>query len=162
MSLRSRETSAEAWYNSLQMGLQRRFQSGYQYQLSYTWGKTQNTGSQINNDFGETADTAYTYDTKMRKGLAPWHVEQSFRASWVAELPFGQGKAFGSSLSGIAQHLLGGWQMGGIFTLSDGSPQTITMDDPDGLQDLGIGEYFPDLIPGGDNNPVQEGPGPCG
>ncbi len=163
LNLRWRDTSADAWYNSLQVGVQRRFSSGYQYQLSYTFSKTMNTASQINNDFraGEGATMEYYFDPAMRTGLAPWHVAQSFRASWVAELPLGQGKAFGGGMTGVAQALLGGWQAGGILSLSDGSPVTIDMSSPrsNSLSGLGLGNTQPDLMPGGDNNPVFDGPG---
>ena len=42
--------------------------------------------------------------------------------NFVYELPFGRGKAYGSDMSGIANHIVGGWQFNGIITASSGQP----------------------------------------
>lgn len=44
--------------------------------------------------------------------------------SWAYELPFGKGRAFFNS--GMASNLLGGWDLGGIFTVHSGVPFNIT------------------------------------
>src|SRR5262249_24151572 len=45
--------------------------------------------------------------------------------SMVYELPFGRGKRWGSNLSPILNHLLGGWGMKGIFNYQSGEPYTL-------------------------------------
>ena len=44
--------------------------------------------------------------------------------SFSYELPFGKGRAFGSGLTGVADKLVGGWQLNGIVTLLSGFPFT--------------------------------------
>ena len=44
--------------------------------------------------------------------------------SFSYELPFGKGKPFGNGLNGIADKLVGGWQLNGIVTLLSGFPVT--------------------------------------
>jgi hypothetical protein len=155
LDLRSRETSADSWYNSFQLSLQRRFADGFQMQVSYTYSKTMDTASQVNNDFEGTggATLQYYHAPFMKKSLAPWHVANNFSTSWVLELPFGSGRMFGADWSGPLQAVLGGWQMGGILGLSDGSPISITMDDRRFMEDVRIGWESPDLV-SGSNNPV--------
>ena len=43
----------------------------------------------------------------------------------IYELPFGQGKRF--NLSGVADTILGGWQISGIYTFQSGSPFGVTV-----------------------------------
>jgi hypothetical protein len=50
---------------------------------------------------------------------------------------------------------VGGWQVGGIITMSPGFPGTVSIEDRFG--DLGHGDEFPDLKPGSSNNPTSGG-----
>jgi hypothetical protein len=43
-------------------------------------------------------------------------------ANFTYELPFGKGKAFGSNWGGVANAILGQWQINGIGTLNSGLP----------------------------------------
>jgi hypothetical protein len=45
-------------------------------------------------------------------------------ASTLYELPFGQGKAYLSG-SNVVEKIFGGWQIGGIVTLSEGAPTNV-------------------------------------
>ena len=45
-------------------------------------------------------------------------------ASFLYELPFGKGRAFANS-SHVADLVIGGWQVGSIITLSDGTPVNV-------------------------------------
>jgi hypothetical protein len=155
LDLRSRETSADSWYNSLQMSLQRRFADGFQMQLSYTWSKSQDTASQINNDFQGTggATLQHYHLPFLKKSRSPWDAHHNFSASWVLELPFGSGRRFGPDWGGALDAVLGGWQLGSILALTDGSPITITQSKRDFMDDVRIGWDSPDLG-SGSTNPV--------
>lgn len=154
LDLRSRETSADSWYNSLQMSLRRRFSQGFQFQIAYTWSKSQDTASQINNDFSATSATLQYYHAPFaKKSVSPWDVRRIFTSSWVWELPFGPGRIFGANWSGPAAAILGGWQMAGILGFSDGSPITLAMETRDFMDDVRIGWESPDLV-SGSTNPV--------
>lgn len=41
------------------------------------------------------------------------------------ELPFGKGKAFGTSVSGLMDKLVSGWQINGVTTLQSGFPVVV-------------------------------------
>ena len=49
-----------------------------------------------------------------------------FVFSYAYELPVGKGKYFGGSMSGVANGVLGGWQVSGITTAESGAPLTVT------------------------------------
>jgi hypothetical protein len=70
----------------------------------------------------------------MRKSLAPFDVRHNFSLSGVGELPVGDG------MTGFAEKLLGGWQLGGILSLSTGNPITIDIQTRSDMDQLGIAQ----------------------
>ena len=53
-------------------------------------------------------------------------VRHRYVANWLYELPFGRGKRYLGSSSGIVNAVLGDWQVGGVLTIQSGSPFTVT------------------------------------
>jgi hypothetical protein len=47
-------------------------------------------------------------------------------ANYIYDLPFGQGKRFLSSSSGLTNKIVGGWQIAGILTMGGGQPYSVT------------------------------------
>lgn len=151
LRLRSREQSGDSWYHSLQMSLQRRFSNGFQTQFSYTFAKTMDEGSQINNDLSGASDgfvIPYYHEPDLYQGLSPFGVKHAFVNNFVIQLPFGQGRQFGGNMTGVAQHILGGWQVGGILSLISGPPGTYEQSDRGVMRTLGIGNDYPDIRAG--------------
>ncbi len=101
-------------YDSLQATLTHRFSQGYQIQGSYTFSKSisWNTSWMDPSQFDRN------------RALSSFDRPHNLEVGWVAELPFGEGKPFGST--GIARLLLGGWQFNGIFSGYSGTPFTVT------------------------------------
>ncbi|MBI2821035.1 MAG: TonB-dependent receptor [Acidobacteria bacterium] len=159
LELTSREMSGDSFYHGLQVGLQRRFQAGWQLQLSYTFSKVIDESSQSNPTFAnEGGGVVYYHDPDMRRSLAAFDVRQVFVGSAVWELPFGQGRRFASSWPGWMEQILGGWQAGGILSLADGPPTTISMQSRNDLDLLGLAGETPDLVSGASINPVLGNP----
>lgn len=102
-------------YNSLQVNLNKRFAQGISFMASYTWSHAlgYTTGDNMLMNPFNVASNYGPLDYDRRHVLTIGHV-------W--ELPFGH---HGNSM---AQTLLGGWQLNGIFTWSSGSPMTLTAD----------------------------------
>jgi hypothetical protein len=65
-----------------------------------------------------------SYDLRAERGLSQFHVGQRFVSSALYELPFGDGKPYLSG-SSVLGKILGGWQLGGIITLSEGAPTNV-------------------------------------
>jgi hypothetical protein len=72
-------------------------------------------------------------------------VDHRFVASFVYNLPFGQGEKFASDATGVKNAVLGGWQVNGIATFQNGFPLTITAGDPGGFLDT-FGQNRADVV----------------
>lgn len=157
------ETTGDSWYNAFVLGLERRFDSGLQFQASYTYGKSIDVHSAVfAAEFtGGSARTPLDPDDHQRdKALSDFDVRHNFSFGYVYELPFGPGKPFGANLQGLPKVLLAGWQVNGIVSLASGSPRLIqnTHDQSRHLAGDTSGHDRPDLVPGASNNPVLGGP----
>src|SRR5260370_36091635 len=76
---------------------------------------------------------------KCEWGPTYFDVRHSVVASFVYEMPFGRGKAMGASWNRFVDGVLGGWQLGGIFTADTGFPLTIKLSvDPYGTADRSL------------------------
>ncbi len=74
---------------------------------------------------GLLVNASYTYSRKLESSLQTIHQPRFFlvddersvphvwKLNWVYELPFGQGRRFGSSLNPVANAILGGWELSG-------------------------------------------------
>ena len=72
------------------------------------------------------------YDLRAERGISDMDVAQSFTVSFVAELPFGPGKAWGAGAKGLAAKLIGGWQLNGICSYIGGTPLALSAPIPGG------------------------------
>lgn len=150
--IRFRTWDASSFYNSLQLGINRRFGGGFQVQGAYTLAKSVDDASsglgrsEFNNGQQRTSDP---FDSKRDRGLSSFDVRQNLVVNFTVEVPSRSGSA-----RGFVKSFVGGWQMSGIITLSSGTPFTpiIVNDiDRDGTDD---NEQRPNLKPGSSNNPV--------
>jgi outer membrane receptor protein involved in Fe transport len=89
-------------YDALQVELRRRYSQGLQFQTSYVFGK------QYVSDW-ETFRRPQFY---LRDAGTPGDVTHQFKANIVYDLPFGQGRRFGSNANAILDRIIAGWQVG--------------------------------------------------
>ena len=75
--------------------------------------------------------------------------------SYLYELPFGHGKHFATNASGAADRILGGWQVGGITSLSTGGWFTVTGSNSAGAQS--DGQQRPDQVSNPNGTPCLPG-----
>jgi Carboxypeptidase regulatory-like domain/TonB dependent receptor len=104
-----------ASYNSLQLQATKRMSQGFQAQAAYTWSRCIDDGN--NSDFFlNSIQSLPFYIHSIRHGNCDMDQRQNFVFSSFWNLP--------GPRQGVAMHILGGWQLGGIVTLSTGSPFT--------------------------------------
>ncbi len=107
-------------YNSLGLKLTRRLSSGLTLLGAYTWSKSIDDVSAIRGQ----SDTIFPQNSRCLacdRGLSAFNVGQRFVLSALYELPFGAGKSF-LNRGGVVNELLGGWQIGSIYTVQSGLP----------------------------------------
>jgi hypothetical protein len=97
-------------YNSLQLELRKRLSHGLQFNTSYVFGR------------GYVSER-YSFRTPRKPILdvgAEGTVDHAFKATWVYELPFGQGRRFASNAGGFMERLVGGWSVDGVARIQSG------------------------------------------
>jgi hypothetical protein len=120
-------------YHALETQIERRFDNGIAWQLSYTLSKSLDTRSfdpaftVVGTGAAQSASST-PFDLSNRKlnyaisDFDRTHVVQSY---WVWDLPFGNGKRMGSGAGPWLNRLIGGWQVTGFVTAQSGRPFTI-------------------------------------
>ena len=107
-------------YHASTLRIERRYAAGYTLNSFYTWSKT------LNNSDDDGNATGITYfNRSLEKGRANYDVHHRWVTSMTYELPFGKGRRFLNS-TGIANKLLGGWEIVGTQTFQSGTPFTVT------------------------------------
>lgn len=117
------DDSATANYNALQVLAQKRYSSGMEIALSYTWSKSLDT---VGDGTGDTSAPPYTYYWRQTMyGPSSFNVPQRVVLSYVYELPFGAGRKYFNAKSAVSKWVVGGWQLSGIGTFESGRPFTL-------------------------------------
>jgi hypothetical protein len=121
------DNSGRARYNSLQVEVRRRFAEGFFFQANYTFQKTLTDAPGVGQTrFDPLLDNNQPQLEYSRADYDQTHV---FNFNTIYELPIGKGRRF-LNQGGVANLLLGGWQLGTIIRAGTGAPVTIT--DPRG------------------------------
>ena len=74
----------------------------------------------------------------LERGLSTFDTHHRFITSYTYDLPYGHGRQFGASSSGVLNAFLGGWQTNGILTIQTGNP----LDPSTGLQLSGYANRY--------------------
>jgi hypothetical protein len=128
-------------YNALYLKLQQRFSRGVSFLSSFSYGKSIDNGSGIRTTDGDSLTPSNNYDLGLETGLSAFDFRRRWTTSWLWDLPFGKDRAH-LNQEGALDLVLGGWQLGGILTLQDGFPFTVTCG-PGNIQNGG-GVCYPD------------------
>ena len=154
------ETNSNMIYHGLQLSLRKRLSSGLTFQTAYTFSKTMTDSLGFFGDVGQVGGPSaywqYLYDKKAEWGPAFFDAKNIWNTSFVYELPFGQGRTYGSSWSGAADAIAGGWQIGGTMYLRSGFAMTARGRDVSGTRSRGARA---DRIKADSNEPHIPGPG---
>lgn len=112
------ESGRNSILHQLQVGLVRRYSSGLTFQFEYQFSRALNEFT-----FGDAPANPldFRYDRGNQDGIRRhWAV-----LNYAYDLPFGQGKQFGSGVSKGVNYLIGGWQVSGIMSMGTGQPYSV-------------------------------------
>ncbi|MEO7789111.1 MAG: carboxypeptidase regulatory-like domain-containing protein [Vicinamibacterales bacterium] len=116
-------------YNGLQASVRQRAAQGLEYLASYTLSRTRTNNLGYYGSGGVAAEGAYwmnAYDPEANYGPAFFDARHNFVFSSNYELPYGRDRRWGNDAPAVANAILGGWRLSGIFQARTGFPITVT------------------------------------
>ena len=121
-SVRGMFYQGRSYFNALELQLVKRMSHGFQVQGTYTWGKSIDTSSATlaGDAFGNSISSLNYFDMKLTRGLSDFNVGRTLVLNGTWEVPSSK------SWTGPAKWISNGWELGLIFTVSDGVPFTPT------------------------------------
>ena len=119
-------STGQATFNALEAQFQKRFASGLETLVAFTWEKCLGTS---NGDFNaengaEGNPYQYYFNQQLSKGVCAYDVPLLFNWSSVYELPFGRGKRW--LRSGPLSWIAGNWETNYSFLIRSGQPYNPT------------------------------------
>ena len=143
----------DSWYNALNVNLDKRFSHGFKFQVAYSFAKSLDDDSQsiAGDTFGNGLNSPWWFLPKYFKGPSDFNVAHNLSVNALYDIPTPK------SWKGVANSVLGGWELGSIVSVNSGTPTTpIITGDPLGLGNGGADQFgLPDYVPGCD--PVNHG-----
>jgi carboxypeptidase family protein len=108
-------------YHSFQLLLRKRLSSGVQFDFNYTLSKSIDWGSgaERSGTFGG-GFIVNAWFPSQRQATSDFDLRHQVNSNFIAELPFGQGKAFGGHANKWINGFIGGWQLSGIVRWTSG------------------------------------------
>jgi hypothetical protein len=101
----------KGWYNSLQLVVQKRFSKDLSFLSSYTFSRTMEQASFLNDQ-----------DTQMVVQRASYDRPHVWNFTGTYALPIGRDKMFGRTMSPVLNAVVGGWQANWNFNWQSGRP----------------------------------------
>jgi hypothetical protein len=112
-------------YNGLQVTFRKHMTHGLQFDVNYTYSKSIDISSDANRitaEGGLGGQVINPWDPKALRGDSDFDLRHQMNANWIAELPFGKGRRFAGTAHGIAEGVIGGWQLSGLARWTSGFP----------------------------------------
>lgn len=118
--------------NGVQVELMKRYSRGYGFQFFYVMTNSFGTSTNPAENFDGSAEIHATSNLFL-PGAVPTDAHDAIaflkyqrdtsipkhriRWNWIADLPFGRGKKFGSNAGGVLDRIIGGWQIAGFGSM---------------------------------------------
>lgn len=138
------ESAGVSKYNSLQVRAEKRFSHGLTFLAAWTWAHSRDLASSADLGAQNAGDFRYHIHPSWEYANSDFDIRHRFVFSYLYELPVGQGKRFLNDASGLLNQIAGGWQIGGITSISRGNWFTIT--DGNASFANSDGQQRPDLV----------------
>lgn len=131
------DNSANGAYNSGAVKVTKRFSRGFTLLSSYTWARSMDHSSGIRVQGADTLFPQNSYCLKCEWARSAFDTRHRFVTSGLYDLPIGRGRRVDVTNS-LANAVVDGWQIGGIWTVQTGFPITASV----GADNSGTGAFF--------------------
>jgi hypothetical protein len=113
-------------YDAMLVSLRKRFSSGFQFDVNYTWSHTlDNSSSVFNVTSGSNAGSNFICDVTNPDACwadSDFDIRHLVNVNAIWEIPVGRGRAFGTDMPKWLDAIIGGWTIAGIFASRTGLP----------------------------------------
>jgi hypothetical protein len=117
-------------YHSGQLKLEKRFVRGGTILGAYTWSKLISDTDTLTGwlePAGGAGGVQDNYNIRAERSLALYDTPHRAVISYIVDLPFGKGQAFGHDVTGVMDKLISGWGVNGVTTFQSGNPLPISV-----------------------------------
>ncbi len=122
-------------YHALQASLRKQFGHGVQFDFNYTFSKS----IDITSAASRVGFSVYGYQniglvgTRLANAFSPnlaravsdYDLTHQMNLNWIADLPFGKGRALGRNAGGVLNAFIGDWQLSGLARWTSGFPFSV-------------------------------------
>jgi hypothetical protein len=122
-------------YHALQANLKKQFSHGVQFDLNYTYSKSLDITSAASrvgfSVYGYTniglvgSRLANAFSPRLARAPSDFDLTHQLNLNWIADLPFGKGRAIAGNSSGVVNAFIGGWQLSGVARWTSGFPFSV-------------------------------------
>ncbi|HWY21179.1 MAG TPA: carboxypeptidase regulatory-like domain-containing protein [Candidatus Acidoferrum sp.] len=122
-------------YHALQANLRKQVSHGVQFDLNYTYSKSLDITSAASRVgfavYGYTniglvgSRLANAFSPRLARAPSDFDLTHQLNLDWVADLPFGKGRAIASNATGVLDAFIGNWQFSGIARWTSGFPFSV-------------------------------------
>ncbi len=113
----------DSQYDALQTRLERRFRSGVQLGVFYTWSKSTGISGNPNSDGALRINIPEYYD--LNRSLSDFDRPHNLSITNITELPFGPNHRWLNN-GGVLSHIARDWQVNNILSFYSGTPFSVT------------------------------------
>lgn len=118
-----RKPGASSNYNAFTIRVDREFASGIMFTTAYTGSKAMDNSASSVSYLGPAGATyANQYNPQGEYSISLFDISRIFASSVVYDLPFGRGRLLASHVNKLTDLFIGGWQVNGLFSYSNGVP----------------------------------------
>ena len=116
--IRATDWNGHSSYHSLQTNLTQRFSKGLTYQVAYTWSKSidNGTNTSADNESLNSVGQPWAFCERCNRGLSDFDLTHDLVINFQYDVPVPSAVKNHT----VANTILGGWQVGGIYTRQSG------------------------------------------
>ncbi len=112
-----------SWFHGLGVKLEQRMTHGLSYLIAYTWSKSLDLASTLN----QIPQWTDPLNRNTAKGASDFNAPHRFSAAYEYRLPIGRNRALLGGVTGAADKLISGWGVRGMTFFQTGLPQSPSM-----------------------------------
>jgi len=109
-------------YHAMQWTVRKRFGSGLQFDVNYTWSKSEDLGSGQEGAGSFSSFIINTFNPAQMSGVSSYDTTQQINAFGSYLLPVGRGMKFGANMNKAMDAIVGGWKITANYRQTSGLP----------------------------------------